>query len=434
MNRTLRIVVAEIVFLGGGVLCGGAVIDISPGPDELRVGAEEKPRTDESSVASADFRVQLDTIRSGFDKKMCWVHARAGAIPGSTLKVVMTLQKLLLTGSDVFYALNEMRTDDLGRTWSGLTAHEETLGRRDEGGGVVVAACDWTPKWHAASGKLLGIGQTVRYRNNRVMGVRNRETAYAVYDPKARSWNPWKTLKMPDEEKFKNAGAGSVQRYDLSDGDILLPVYFKEPKQKRYSVTVLRCSFDGQSLGYIEHGSEHSVDVDRGLCEPSLTRFQGCYYLTLRNDQAGYVTSGTDGLHYAEPKKWRFDDGQDLGNYNTQQHWVTHSEALFLVYTRKGAGNDHVFRHRAPLFIAQVDTEKLHVIRGTERILVPERGARLGNFGVTDVNERETWVTVTEWMQTKGPNPYDYRIPMKYGSDNAVFAARILWKSPNRPD
>ena len=26
------------------------------------------------------------------------------------------MQKLLLTGSDVFYALNETRTDDLGRT------------------------------------------------------------------------------------------------------------------------------------------------------------------------------------------------------------------------------------------------------------------------------------------------------------------------------
>jgi len=40
-------------------------------------------------------------------------------------------------------------------------------------------------------------------------------------------------------------------------------------------------------------------------------------------------------------------------------------------------------------------------------------------------------VTVAEWMQTKGPNPYDYTIPMKYGSDNAVFAARIQWARPN---
>jgi len=379
-----------------------------------------------------DFHIRLDTIRSGFDKKTCWVHARAGVVPGSSPAVVLTMQKLLLTGSDVFYALNEMRTDDLGRTWSGPRAHDATLGRREEAGGVVVAVCDFTPKWHAGTGKLLGIGQTVRYRNNRVMAVRSRETAYAVYDPEARLWTPWETLKMPPQEKFKNAGAGSVQRYDLPDGNILIPIYFKKPEGRQYSVTVLRCSFDGRKLRYLEHGSEHTVPVERGLCEPSLTRFRGRYFLTLRNDRAGYVTRGEDGLQYAEPKKWRFDDGRELGNYNTQQHWVTHGDGLFLVYTRRGAKNDHVFRHRAPLFIARVDPEKLHIIRRTERVLVPERGARLGNFGVTRVNERETWVTVTEWMQTRGPNPHDYTIPMKYGADNAVFAARILWDSPDR--
>ena len=119
-----------------------------------------------------------------------------------------------------------------------------------------------------------------------------------------------------------------------------------------------------------------------------------------------------------------------MGNYNTQQHWVTHSQGLFLVYTRKGANNDHVFRHRAPLFIARVDPETLRVIRSTERVLVPERGARLGNFAVTEVSERETWVTVAEWMQTWGPNiviPPDN----KYGADNSVYVARIVWDQPN---
>ena len=48
---------------------------------------------------------------------------------------------------------------------------------------------------------------------------------------------------------------------------------------------------------------------------------------------------------------------------------------LFLVYTRRGANNDHIPRNRAPLFIARVDPGKLHVIRATERIAIPERGA-----------------------------------------------------------
>ena len=33
---------------------------------------------------------------------------------------------------------------------------------------------------------------------------------------------------------------------------------------------------------------------------------------------------------------------------------------------------------------------------------MPQRGAKLGNFGVTEVNENETWVTDAEWMQTTG--------------------------------
>ncbi|MFN9917749.1 MAG: exo-alpha-sialidase, partial [Pirellulaceae bacterium] len=68
----------------------------------------------------------------------------------------------------------------------------------------------------------------------------------------------------------------------------------------------------------------------------------------------------------------------------------------------------------------------------TERELMPQRGAKLGNFGVTEINEHETWVTDAEWMQTNGPNYADYTECMKYGSDNAVFAARIQWATPNR--
>jgi hypothetical protein len=62
------------------------------------------------------------------------------------------------------------------------------------------------------------------------------------------------------------------------------------------------------------------------------------------------------------------------------------------------------------------------VIRETEQILVPERGARLGNFGVTDVTPDETWVTVSDWMQPRGVD--------KYGS-HGVFVARIQWNRPN---
>lgn len=145
--------------------------------------------------------------------------------------------------------------------------------------------------------------------------------------------------------------------------------------------------------------------------------------MTMRADNRGSVARSKDGLHFEEAVSWTWDDGSILPNYNTQQHWVTHRDGLFLVYTRIAENNDHVFRHRAPLFIAQVDPDRLCLIKETERILVPERGARLGNFGVVDVNDLETWVTVCEWMQPVGCE--------QYGSDNSLFAARIRWNQPN---
>lgn len=78
-----------------------------------------------------------------------------------------------------------------------------------------------------------------------------------------------------------------------------------------------------------------------------------------------------------------------------------------------------------PLFIAQVDPDRLCVMRQTERILVPQRGARLGNFGVTAVSDQETWVTVAEWMHPAGCETY--------GSDNSVYLARLLWKQATAP-
>ena len=373
---------------------------------------------EEGALATVDYDVQLDTVCSGFDKETCWVHPRAGTIPGETPIVVMTTQKLLLSGSDVFYALNEMRTDDLGATWTGPVEHE-TLGRRQEPE-MVAVICDFTPKWHAKSGKLLGTGHVARYVGNHLARVYPRQTSYSWYDPEARTWAPWRTVDMPDDPKFYSSGAGSTQRVDLPNGDILLPFYFKGKGEKIASSAVMRCRFDGETLEYVEHGTEMTVDEPRGLGEPSLASFKGRFYLTLRNDVKGYVASGTGGLHFDSPRPWTFDDGTELGSYNTQQHWVTHGDGLFLVYTRRDPKHDHVFRHRAPLRIAQVDPDGLCVVRATERVLVPERGARLGNFAVTKVSEQETWVTVAEWMQPVGCE--------QYGSDNSVYAARIIWR------
>lgn len=377
-----------------------------------------------AAVTPVAYRLQLDTISDGYDGQMCWFHPRAGAIPGATPTVVLTMQRWNLKRSDVFYPVVSLTSADLGATWSPIVEHKDTLGRHRLDATREEAICDFTPKWHAASGRLIGTGHTVFYANDVLMPVRPRHSIWSVYDPAHNTWTPWSKVEMPADPRFGNAGAGSTQRVDLPNGDLLIPIYAKAIEAKAYFSTVMRCRFDGRKLSYVEHGTELFVDIDRGLYEPSLAQFGGRFFLTMRNDRAAYIARSDDGLKFAPARKWTFDDGSDLGSYNTQAHWVTHHDGLFLVYTRRGADNDNVVRHRAPLFMAQVDPDRLVVLRATERVIVPNKGAQLGNFAVVDVNERETWVTTSEGMAPGNP--------AQYGSNGRVYAARVIWEKPNR--
>ena len=99
---------------------------------------------------------------------------------------------------------------------------------------------------------------------------------------------------------------------------------------------------------------------------------------------------------------------------------------LYLIYTRRGANNDHIMRHRAPLFIGRIDTEKLAVIRSTEQILVPENDATLGNSGVCQVSPDEAWITVAEGrvaLSEKRP-----------GDTNKIFLAKVGTSQPGAPE
>lgn len=378
--------------------------------------------------------IEHQVVHTGFDGKTCWVHARPAVIParaGRPSLIVITTYPLRLSGSDIFYETHTLCSDDLGQTWAPMLSSRDTLGRRTLPGGLEEICSDLVPMWHAATGKLLMTGHTVVYRNDEIPpGLRPRSTVYTLFNPDTRTWTPYATLAMPDPVKFFNCGAGSTQRVDLADGTILLPVYFAGTDQPRpggnsYLSTVVRCAFDGEHLHYLEHGSEVGVPVPRGVYEPSLAVAGNRFFLTLRNDQTGYLCTSPDGLHFSPPIPWCFDDGSNLGNYNTQQHWISHAGRLFLIYTRRGANNDHVMRHRAPLFMAEVDLDKLRILRHSEVELVPNRGARLGNFGVHPLSDREYLVVASEWMQTTAPNPFDYTVCQKYGSDNAIFMVKI---------
>jgi len=381
-------------------------------------------------VLRVGFEVKLDTVLEYDGGDWLWYHPRVAAIPGigkaDGPAVVMTLQKHLKV-SDYYSGESVMLTADRGKTWSEPDPLAVLDWRRDENG-VVIAVADVTPGWHAPTGKMLAFGAEVRYsEKGEQLGdqPRSHQTAYAVYDPKTGEWVGWKRLEMPADPIFEFARNACSQWLVEPDGTLLLAMYVSpETEPSNHLTTVVRFSFDGKEMKYLEHGNLLELKVARGLYEPSLAKFQGKYYLTLRNDVKGYVTTSEDGLQYEAIKLWTFDDGAELGSYNTQQHWLTHSEGLFLTYTRRGANNDHIMRHRAPLFIAQVDPQKLVVLRDTEQVLVPERGATLGNFGASAIDSSESWVTVSEGVFSDEAR--------KRGAKGAVFVSRVVWAKPNR--
>jgi hypothetical protein len=339
---------------------------------------------------------------------------------------MMTIQKHLKV-SDYYSGLHFMTREGVDGPWTGPVLTPE-LDWTTQDDGVTVSVADVTPGWHAKTAKLLAIGARVRYSpaGKQLEDVkRAHQTVYAVYDPKAKTWTPWRLLDLPGDEHFNFARNACAQWVVKPDGTLLVPLYISTSTKEPFRTTVAECRFDGETLRYVKNGNLLALDVKRGLYEPSLIKFGDRYYLTLRNDLGAYVSVSDDGLQFDEPRPWLFDDGGELGSYNTQQHWLAHRDGLFLVYTRRGADNDHIVRHRAPLFMAAVDTEKLRVLRATEKVVVPERGAEMGNFGAAVINENESWVTVSEGMFMKDSK--------ERGAEGATFVARILWSTPNTP-
>jgi hypothetical protein len=388
-----------------------------------------------------NWELELQAIREGYDRKTGWFQPRVGVTPSGV--AILTVASQQLWGSDIFSATYAMRSNDGGRTWTDPQP-QVGLDRHTLPDGYGIFSCDMVPQWHAASGRILATGHSAIYSPGpkgqiAVDNLHRRELCYAGWDPNSGRWSEWQIMDYPDKDKFFWAGAGCSQRVDLPNGELLIPVSVMDRAtvgsnfwKGCFATIVLRASYDGATLRYLAHGNGLSVPEPRGLYEPSLTHYQGRYFLTLRNDVRGYVAAGSDGLHFGQPKPWAFDDGQELGSYNTQQHWVTHSDGLFLTYTRRGADNDEVIRHRAPLFMAQVDPDRLCVLRATERAVVPKLGAQLGNFGTVNVSPEESWVVTSECMQGDAKAPLDLEITEKRGANNRIYIARLRWVKPNR--
>jgi hypothetical protein len=400
------------------------------------LGAHQAPPADGSPRDPTVAAIHSEAILRELHPNSCWFHPRATPV-GRPMpahdplgrpvppRILLTLQKHLGT-SDHYSGLYAMWSDDLGATWTPPQLIPELDWQRQPDGSVRAVA-DVTPGWHAPTGKVLAIGAQIYYSpQGQQLADRPRfsPTAHAVYDPATNRWSSWHTLELPNERHFDLARNGCGQWWVQDNGHLLIPIYFSDKQAGPYRVTVIECRFDGQRLQYLRHGDVLELLQDRGLSEPSLIRFHDRYYLTIRNDRRGYVTVSRDGLKWEPIRPWKFDDGQELGSYNTQQHWIVGPNGLYLSYTRRGAHNDHIVRHRAPLFLARVDPERLVVLRNSEQILIPERGVMLGNFGAVSINEHQAWVTDAEFV-------FGQKHPR--GADGSVWLARIMWRHSCKP-
>ncbi|MGV8095434.1 MAG: hypothetical protein AB2L24_26575 [Mangrovibacterium sp.] len=368
---------------------------------------------DKTKFKTSDYSIQIETVFQTDDD--IFLQARTAIVSDAENKRSILTMSAHGVGTHAYGDLFFMDSTFQSQRWS-FPQRIENLKKRIVDNKFIKVFGDVTPVWHEKSRTVLCTGKTFfsdisdsayifdlkkviaeNLPKKRIDIENLQEVAYAVYHPGNNKWSVPKAIDLPEKldngDEFYCTNAGCTQWVELPDGDVLLPVRYI--KGNLYVSTVILCSYDGQNLKYKKHGSRFTVADRRGLVEPSIASYNGSYFLTMRGDFSAYVAKSNDGLNFRSFREWEFSDGSWLGSYNTQQHWIANSHGLFLVYTRKGANNDHVFRHRAPLFIAQVDPERLCVIKETEKRLmpIPEGVSDLGNFGITYVNDNESWVT-----------------------------------------
>lgn len=368
----------------------------------------------------------LDDGRSR-EETWAWFHPRACMIPGSDGPIaLMTMQRI--SGSDYFWPVHWSASHDLGKTWTD-PAPIPGLGRHDtDTPGLAEGVCDVSPDYHAATNTTLAMGHNVYYRAQRLAQPQGpRWPVYTVRDAEG-NWSQPQRFLWEDPRGSEIYTSGCGQRIMLESADVLIPLSYGNADWTARRVSSALCTFDGKTLALKQVGNELINNAKRGLLEPSLVRFTGRYFITIRaEDDRGYVSRSDDGLHWARQKAWGWDDGEPLTMSTTQQHWLTHGGALFLVYTRKAEENANVVRWRAPVYLAQVDPERLCLLRATERVVLPmigdgvndpDRVARMGNFHITNATPNESWVTVGECLPSN-----DWR--------GNLLLARIRWRQSN---
>jgi len=382
-----------------------------------------------SAASAPGFDFTRQRLFPGFDGKLCKMQP---SVASDGKKALLAYQKLLLSGSDVFYGQYMSKSADGGKTWSEpqkIKLFEDTF---EDGFRVARYA---TVAYSAKNRRWFGLGMSNLFKgDNEPFQQRVGDRAWAdplivTADPDLGTYTSYRILPFP----IPYDGCYPFGQFvEEDDGTLLIPFYFTPRNAKPtaafdtpHAVVTVRYRFKGDTLEPVATGTPLTdATLRRGLCEPSIAKLGDTYYITLRSDETGFVASGRDGLTFGKPVPWRWQDGTSVGNRNTQQHWLRFKDALYLAYTRETPQNGHVFRNRAPVWSARFDPKTMGLVRATEFPLVPELGARLGNFVVADVGD-DAWLVTAEWMQPKGCE--------RYGSDNSIWLVKAFGADPSKP-
>jgi hypothetical protein len=316
--------------------------------------------------------IESSVIIPGDSHDDLWVHPELMSLPGDPLVIELRLKSTDRFGKDRHEQWLAFRTDDKFETLSAIPAPTASIWKR--------------------------------------VGTRREDLKVP----------PNGTVSLPPQ--IGHTWCSGFQYVDAAT--IIFP--FTTKQDERFCVQSLTADYHDGKITPLYVSDAHTIPVGRGLYEPHIAIFEGRAYMTARaEDGHGYVmVSDDEGMSWSAPRPWQWDDGQDIPMNQTMTKFAAHSNGLALVYTRISEDNANVFRNRAPLYIADIDTESLRLKRETERVLVSNRSATgsglpVGNFWVWPVDQQETYVTVAEWPRDGRPDNGD------------IWLAKIRWDTPN---
>ena len=234
-------------------------------------------------------------IFPGFDGRLCKIQPSIATDGKGT--ALLGFQKLLMTGSDVFYGQFLSKSVDGGKTWS-EPVEQTALADTVENG--YRAARYATVRYSRAHGKWFALGMKQLYENDKVPfqkyidGRPYGTPIYVSVDVEKGCFTDSKALEFPFEYEM---ALPFGQMLECDNGDLLACFYFRPigGGQKGRCVTV-RYAFEGDGLRVVKAGTPVVCDnLARGVGEPSLARLGDKVYMTLRSDEMGLWCVSDDG-------------------------------------------------------------------------------------------------------------------------------------------